>query len=140
MNDYQWYKAHHKCVRCHRNDATKGMVTCLDCREKEHEYDRQRKSKALANETPEHKVVRVLKMKERRERLKAQGICIACGKRRATHGAHCLECWLKQKRSNLESKRRRRAYDKSRGLSRVNSEGTPSRVRVGRSGGNWSWD
>ena len=139
MNDYQWYKAHHICVRCHQREAVKGQVACLDCRDKDREYDRKRKAESLAKESPEHKAERLRKAKERRERLKAQGVCVWCGKRRATHGIHCLECWLKQKKANLESKRRRRAYDKSRGLSRVNSEGTPSRVRTRRKGGNWSW-
>lgn len=136
MNDYQWYKAHHICVRCHRNDATKGMVTCLDCREKEHEYDRQRKQKALANETPEHKAERVRKVRERVERLKAQGVCIWCGKHKALSGKqHCLECGIKRRRTNRESKRRK--ADKSRSICGTNTQGTSQRSRTG--GGNWSW-
>ena len=139
MNDYQWYKSHHICVWCHRNDATKGMVTCLDCREKEHEYDRQRKQKALVNETPEHKAKRLQVTKARRERLKAQGVCIWCGKRKALQGKqHCLECSIKRKRANREYKSKKR--NESRSVCGTNTQGTSQRSGIGRSkGGNWSW-
>lgn len=30
---YNWYKAHHVCVRCHNASATDGFVTCQECRE-----------------------------------------------------------------------------------------------------------
>lgn len=136
MTDYQWYKAHHICVRCHRNDATKGMVTCLDCREKEHEYDRQRKQKALANEPQEHKAKRLQVAKARRERLKAQGLCIWCGKHKALSGKqHCLECSIKRKRANREYKKRK--ANKSRSVCGTNTQGASQRRRTG--GGRWSW-
>ena len=139
MNDYQWYKAHHICVRCHHHEAMNGKVTCLDCREKEREVDRQRKQKALANETLEHKTRRLQVAKARRERLKAQGLCIRCGKRKALQGKqHCLECNIKRRRINRESKRRK--ANKSAGISGVDTQGASQGSRTRRSkGGNWSW-
>jgi hypothetical protein len=139
MNDYQWYKEHHICVRCHHHEAVNGKVTCLDCREKEREVDRQRKQKALANETPEHKAERVRKVRERVERLKAQGVCIWCGKHKALSGKqHCLECGIKRRRVNRESKRRK--ANKSAGISGVDTQGASQGSGIGRSkGGNWSW-
>lgn len=137
MNDYQWYKAHHICVRCHHHEAMNGKVTCLDCREKEREVDRQRKQKALANETPEHKAERVRKVRERVERLKAQGLCIWCGKRRALQGKQqCLECYIKRKRANREYKKRKR--NESRVLSGTNTQAASQGSRA--RGGKWSWN
>ncbi|MBQ1758215.1 MAG: hypothetical protein IIZ94_00895 [Prevotella sp.] len=116
-----------------------GKVTCLDCREKEREADRQRKQKALANETPEHRSKRLQVAKARRERLKAQGLCIRCGKRKALQGKqHCLECNIKRRRINRESKRRK--TNKSAGISGVDTQGASQGSRTRRSkGGRWSW-
>jgi len=135
MTDYQWYKAHHICVRCHHHEASKGHVTCLDCRDKEREVDRERKRKELANEMPEHKAERLRKMKERRERLKEQGICVWCGKHEASRGQHCLECSIKCKRANREYKSKKR--NESRVLSRTDTQGASQGSRTG--GGRWSW-
>lgn len=136
-DDYQWYKAHHICVRCHHHEATNGKVTCLDCREKEREVDRQRKRKVLAKETPEHKARRLQVVKERRERLKAQGLCIWCGKRKALQGKQqCLECYIKRKRTNREYKKRKR--NESRVLSGTNTQAASQGSRT--RGGKWSWN
>ena len=132
MNDYQWYKAHHICVRCHQREAVKGQVACLDCRDKDREYDRKCKAESLAKETAEHKANRLRKMKERRERLKAQGLCIWCGKRKALSGKQqCLECYIKRKRANREYKKRKR--NESRGFSGTNTQSASqgSRARGG---------
>ena len=140
MNDYQWYKAHHICVRCHQREAVKGQVACLDCRDKDREYDRKRKAESLAKESPEHKAERLRKAKERRERLKAQGLCIWCGKHKALSGKqHCLECGIKRRRTNRESKRRK--ADKSRSVCGTNTQSASQRSGTRRTrGGNWSWD
>ncbi len=33
LESYNWYKAHHVCVRCRNASATDGFVTCQKCRE-----------------------------------------------------------------------------------------------------------
>ena len=33
LESYNWYKAHHVCVRCRNASATDGFVTCPKCRE-----------------------------------------------------------------------------------------------------------
>ena len=139
MTDYQWYKEHHICVRCHHNEASKGHVTCLDCRDKEREVDRERKRKKLADETPEHKAERLRKMKERRERLKEQGICVWCGKHKVLSGKQqCLECYIKRKRINREYKSKKR--NESRVLSGTDTQGSSQRCGArGNKGGKWSW-
>jgi hypothetical protein len=127
--DYQWYKAHHICVSCHQQDAFKGQVLCLDCRDKWTERNRLRKEKELREETPEHRAHRLQKQKERRLRLISQGICVACGKRHALPNRQlCMECNVKRKRVNRESKERAKANDKSRSLSRTDTQSASSRV------------
>lgn len=33
LESYNWYKAHHICVRCNNAPAADGLVTCQACRE-----------------------------------------------------------------------------------------------------------
>lgn len=49
LESYNWYKAHHVCVRCHNAPAVNGLVTCPKCRETMNENHRIR----YAGLTPE---------------------------------------------------------------------------------------
>lgn len=42
LESYNWYKAHHICVRCRSVSATDGFVTCQACREAMNENRRIR--------------------------------------------------------------------------------------------------
>lgn len=37
VNNYEWYKEHHICVRCGQHDAEKNHVLCLECMMKNRE-------------------------------------------------------------------------------------------------------
>ena len=73
---YQWYKSHGICVRCGKEKADKGRTRCLQCRFID--IDNARKWQAANKEriTEYNKKAQ----RERRESLKAQGLCQICAK------------------------------------------------------------
>lgn len=101
--EYAWFKEHRICPACRHAKAAPGRVLCDVCLEKQRETDkirRKNKDRAQANAY----------QKERRERLKANGICFRCGKRKAVSGkTMCSECAIKYRRWGREwySKRSR---------------------------------
>ena len=78
LESYNWYKAHHVCVRCHNAPAVNGLVTCQECRETMNENHRIR----YAGLTPEQKAERSAKQKAVRETRRAAGLCPRCGRER----------------------------------------------------------
>ena len=66
---YNWYRAHHVCVRCHNAPAVNGLVTCQACREAMNASNRFR----YAALTPEQKAERPAKKKAVREAWQAAG-------------------------------------------------------------------
>lgn len=54
-------------------------------------------------------------MKKRRQMLKEKGLCTYCGKKKASQGVFCYECWLKQKKYSRR-KTGERQYRKESGL------------------------
>lgn len=84
---YYWYRDHGICPRC-RVASTFGKVTCDECLKK---INRQNAHRV---ENGEYK----RRSKERRERLKAQGLCCNCGKRKAVENrVLCTTCAKKNK-------------------------------------------
>lgn len=94
-------KEHGLCSRCGRETALPGLTICLACKEKKiHSY----KAMPLADT---RKRENAASMKQRYDRLKAQGICVICGKRKVDDGlVRCHDCRLQ---ANLNS---RQAYKK----------------------------
>ena len=59
LESYNWYKAHHICVRCNNAPAVDGLVTCQACREAMNASNRFR----YAGLTPKQKAERSAKKK-----------------------------------------------------------------------------
>lgn len=87
---YQWYRSHGICFRCY-GWAEPGSAYCKDCKNKE----RIR----LKKKDPDGSINRQ-RCKERRERLKAEGRCVNCGKKAVPGQVLCATCKGKHKESN----------------------------------------
>lgn len=95
LESYNWYKAHHVCVRCRNASATDGLVTCQACREAMNASNRFR----YAGLTPEQKAERSAKKKAVREAWQAAGLCTRCGRKREDKQLlTCEHCRKKDKR------------------------------------------
>ena len=80
---YEWYKAQGICPSCKTRYADPGHVNCEECNAK-------RRKRFWDNTTPKTNAERC---KERREALKARGMCISCGKAKAVEGhVLCMIC------------------------------------------------
>lgn len=78
LESYNWYKAHHVCVRCRNASATDGFVTCPKCREAINAGHRF----WYAALTPERKKKGQAKTKAIRAKWREQGRCTRCGRER----------------------------------------------------------
>lgn len=97
---YRWYKAHGICPRCRTRWCVPGHVYCDDCYA--HQY-------AVAERRDPGRVQRNAYDRDRRARLKAEGICTHCGQRPAEPGKlKCKECKDKQNESNRMYRLRQR--------------------------------
>ena len=81
MNNYEFYKSHHICVRCGQEDAERNNTLCFRCRIKSREsslnyYNRHREERKEANR---------IKASIRYNKLKSLGICTSCGKRKTSN-------------------------------------------------------
>lgn len=107
--EYVWFKEHGICPICGKTKAAPGKVSCDACLEKHRKSDRVRyknKDRAQVNAY----------QKERRERLKADGMCSRCGQRKAENGkTMCLECAIKYRRWNRERYSRHSRHYKEAG-------------------------
>lgn len=74
LESYNWYKAHHVCVRCRNASATDGFVTCPKCREAINAGHRF----WYAALTPERKKKGQAKTKAIRAKWREQGLCTRC--------------------------------------------------------------
>lgn len=94
--DYVWHKEHGICPACRHAKASPGRVLCDECLEKQRETDRIRRKNKDRTQVNSYQ-------KERRERLKASGMCFRCGKRKAECGkTMCSECAIKYRRWDRE--------------------------------------
>lgn len=78
LESYNWYKAHHVCVRCRNASATDGFVTCPKCREAINAGHRF----WYAALTPERKKKGQAKTKATRAKWREQGRCTRRGRER----------------------------------------------------------
>lgn len=91
-DNYAWYKERGICVDCHAADAEKGKTRCTECRLKAlNSYAEYR-----LRETPEKREKRLKRQHEycvsRYHRLKEEGMCVDCGKRKAVNNVRCPMC------------------------------------------------
>lgn len=103
-NYYDFYKKHHICVKCRRNDALPNRVVCEGCSEK-----RSKRYYNYVKDTPEEKKIKDTNKRNARRRelsklRKEHGLCPKCGKPSLKGHIRCLDCCLKGVR---ESKERR---------------------------------
>lgn len=104
LESYNWYKAHHICVRCNNAAAVDGFVTCQKCREAMNASNRFR----YAALTPEQKAERSAKKKAVRAAWQAAGLCTRCGgKQKDPNLLTCERCRKKDKRRGGKRKCRR---------------------------------
>ena len=110
MYDYKalrtFYKDHGICYRCGIRNAENGRYTCLLCMDKERERNRRyRETHPLTEAQRKHNRIMV---NSRRDTLKAQGICVDCGKHPAANGRiRCTECLIKDRERHIKKDRER---------------------------------
>ena len=89
---YHWYKSRGICPYCKTSTADPGKVYCKLCYKK-HRF-RQEVNDPGAVRRKSYYI-------ERRARLKEAGLCVDCGKARATDGTtRCEKCRKKERESN----------------------------------------
>ena len=94
----QWYRDHGLCPRC-KATITDGHVYCPDCRKRAYE-------EYQARYTPEQRHENGVR---RRERLKAQGLCVYCGRAKAVpERVLCERCAQKVSQAQQVRKMRKR--------------------------------
>lgn len=94
MERYHWYKEAGICPRCCTRYSEPGMVYCKAC------YEKNRRKAAERDPTGK---VKAQYMRERRARLKAEGICTDCAKRPAMEGkTRCKKCMERAQDSRIK--------------------------------------
>lgn len=98
-DNYYYLKSLGVCTRCGREDVFPGHVHCPSCMEKI-----QKESRAYYRRlSDEDRELRRKKKneydKKRYQQRKAEGLCVACGKK-AVKGIFCIECYVKNKKKN----------------------------------------
>ena len=106
---YEWYKEHHVCVGCRKEQAAPGRIRCFDCLEKE----RARQAKIRANRSDEEHARILEKTREAQHRLiqerRENGLCVKCGKKVMQGKRLCLECSIRERRANRKAWKKRQA-------------------------------
>ena len=90
--NYDFYKKHNICVQCGQEDAEKNHVLCFRCmiKNRENTINYQKKHKEELKEKNR------IKSKLRYYRLKEQGICPSCGRRKTKNNkTMCEYCRIK---------------------------------------------
>lgn len=86
-----------KCVRCRTNWALPHMRICLPCKMRSQEWQEQHAAEYTYEARKDY-------LKQKRERYKAEGKCIMCGRR--TDGEH-TRCDMCRERQRISDKKRR---------------------------------
>ena len=81
-----WLKSKGYCVHCGKEKAEPGRTRCLACLGRQMEYE------ACCPTTDARRQRRALANKARYDSLKAEGMCVDCGKRPAEGGVLCPFC------------------------------------------------
>lgn len=90
---YYFYKAKGICVICGKDKAMITAVRCPKCSDKNNECAKKSFLKIKQNRYEEYKANKRKLDKERRAKRRAAGICVICGKHKASAGKkRCLDC------------------------------------------------
>lgn len=90
------------CTACGKRPHRPGFKQCEECAQKTRE-SQMRYLASISMEKYEKRIEREAKSGAMRYyRLKASGICVKCGRRKADRGVRCLECAEKAKRQKKE--------------------------------------
>lgn len=101
VNNYEWYKEHHICVRCGQHDAEKNHVLCLECMMKNRESSLNYANRNREEIRKKNRISNIA----RYYKLKKLGICVSCGKRKTKNNkVHCQYC------SAINNERKRKQY------------------------------
>lgn len=95
--EYHFYKRLGICTRCRKNLAEPGKVLCIECADADNERCRLKRLENLEN--------RRKKDLEKYEKLKADGICTYCKKRKAQNGKYKCSLCLAKIQNRRESKK-----------------------------------
>lgn len=68
------------------------------------------------NRSPQAQANQRALAKKKRDEAKANGLCMVCRKRKATHGSKCYECYLRQKKYDKAKYHGRREFWREKGL------------------------
>ena len=94
----QFFKDLGLCTRCHKNRIFENETLCPECRARRMDYNEK-----FIRENPEKvRATHGLVYRKRRERLKKQGLCTACGKRPAVEGKCRCQICLEKKRNAIK--------------------------------------
>ena len=91
---YEWYKARGIGPQCKKMWCKPGRVYCDECGKKRLEVTMKRDNSAYC--------------RERRERLKAQGLCVSCGKPAVENRVLCAACARRNSEAQQVRKMRKR--------------------------------
>lgn len=103
MNETEkMYREHGICIKCGHNSARPGRLYCFDCADKAAEYNR-----AYYNDNKEQiKEYKKEYYRTNREYRKANGLCIACGKRPPDEGrVRCGRCLARDRQTHIRQSR-----------------------------------
>ncbi|WP_075824197.1 hypothetical protein [Clostridium perfringens] len=84
---YEYLKSRKICVSCAKEKALENSVHCLSCKMNAREKNKRYREKY--KERVKSKKVKIYKDR------KGKGICVTCGRNKATKGIYCEECKLK---------------------------------------------
>lgn len=104
---YHWYLSHGICPICKVEDLQDGKKRCWRCRVKDNERMQARRAAESKAQADLRREKFKLKSKEARDKRKAEGICITCGKRKAENGkTRCGICLAYHRQKQLDQNRK----------------------------------
>ena len=96
MNYYEYYKSIGRCPICKRNKSAPNHVLCLECLSDVSERNRSQRDKWTPKRRKAESKRAVENKRKRKERRKAEGVCVECGKRTPKEGRiRCAICLYK---------------------------------------------
>lgn len=99
------------CTRCGEFESEENSCYCLICKMDE----RERKRVCRENATEQQKAAQRAHNKAREERLRSEGICITCGKRKATEGScRCERCKARARELGRRARRDKKIMEESK--------------------------
>lgn len=108
MTDYEFLDSIGMCHRCRKQKQAPRRKYCFDC------LDRIREENAMRYNPDKAKQYQARRREIYKEKKKA-GICVRCNKT-ATHGLHCYEHHIQEKRKAINNAQRRKRERHDRGL------------------------